>query len=175
MKNGNRIRGVRCLIAAGAVLCLTGCSVSVGGYTLWGDDELTFVCAEEDAGAEGSGEEVRGADAFPGEERAETAGRSGAEQTRIAVPSEEQAEAAVSPDGEQAQTEAGVTSGGRVNLNTASLEELMTLNGIGETRAKAIIEHRTRNGPFTKEEEIMQIPGIKEGVYTKIQDQITVR
>ena len=51
----------------------------------------------------------------------------------------------------------------------------MTLNGIGETRAKAIIEHRTRNGPFTKEEEIMQIPGIKEGIYTKVQDQITVR
>ena len=50
----------------------------------------------------------------------------------------------------------------------------MTLNGVGETRAKAIVEYRTQNGPFTKEEDIMQIPGIKEGIYSKIQDQIVV-
>lgn len=62
----------------------------------------------------------------------------------------------------------------KVNLNTADLEELMTLNGVGETRAKAIMEYRTRNGAFTKIEDIMQIPGIKEGIFSKIKDQITV-
>ena len=50
----------------------------------------------------------------------------------------------------------------------------MTLNGIGETRAKAIIEYRSEKGAFTKAEDIMQIPGIKEGIYRKIQDQIIV-
>ena len=50
----------------------------------------------------------------------------------------------------------------------------MTLNGIGETRAKAIIEYRSEKGSFTKAEDIMQIPGIKEGIYRKIQDQIIV-
>ena len=62
-----------------------------------------------------------------------------------------------------------------MDINTAGVEELMTLKGIGETRAKAIIEYRTQNGPFTKAEDIMQITGIKEGIYTKIQDQIIVR
>lgn len=68
----------------------------------------------------------------------------------------------------------GITADGKVNLNTATPEELMTLKGVGETRAKAIVEYRTQNGPFTKAEDIMQIPGIKEGIYSKIQDQIVV-
>ena len=72
------------------------------------------------------------------------------------------------PEGAQIQGE------GLVDINTAGLEELMTLNGIGETRAKAIIEYRSEKGAFTKAEDIMQIPGIKEGIYRKIQDQIIV-
>lgn len=63
---------------------------------------------------------------------------------------------------------------GRVNINSAGMEELMTLNGIGETRAKAIVEYRTQNGRFTKAEDIMQVPGIKEGIFSKIQNQIAV-
>ena len=51
----------------------------------------------------------------------------------------------------------------------------MTLNGIGETRAAAIIKFREQNGPFVSIEEIMLIPGIKEGIFSKIQDQIVVR
>lgn len=61
-----------------------------------------------------------------------------------------------------------------MNINSAGVEELMTLNGIGETRAKAIVEYRTQNGTFTKAEDIMQVPGIKEGIYSKIQSQIAV-
>lgn len=71
--------------------------------------------------------------------------------------------------------DSAVISDGKVNINTADLEELMTLNGIGETRAKAIIAYREENGLFTKAEDIMQIPGIKEGIYSKIQDQIIVQ
>ena len=62
----------------------------------------------------------------------------------------------------------------RVNINTAGVEELRTLKGVGESRAQAIIAWRTEQGPFEKPEDIMQISGIKEGVYSRIKDQIRV-
>jgi len=63
---------------------------------------------------------------------------------------------------------------GLVNLNTASREELMSLPGIGETRADAILKYRTGIGVFTSKEQIMEIDGIKSGLYTKLQDKICV-
>ena len=67
-------------------------------------------------------------------------------------------------------------SGGetRVNLNTAQREELMTLPGIGESKADSIIRYREEHGAFTSPEEIMNISGIKSAVYSKIRDRITV-
>ena len=65
-------------------------------------------------------------------------------------------------------------SDGKVNLNKASKEELMTLSGIGEAKAEAIIRYREENGSFRTIEDIMEIEGIKEGVFRKIEDQITV-
>ncbi len=65
-------------------------------------------------------------------------------------------------------------AGSRVNINTASKDELMTLSGVGESRADAIIAYRTENGPFASTEEIMNISGIKEGLFGKIKDKITV-
>lgn len=64
--------------------------------------------------------------------------------------------------------------GGKVNINTASMEELMTITGIGETRAKAIIEYRNAGGRFLKIEDIMNVRGIKEGLFSKIKDFIMV-
>ena len=64
--------------------------------------------------------------------------------------------------------------GGLVNINTASKEELMTLPGIGEAKADAIIEYRDNNGGFKSTDELMEISGIKEGVYSKIAQYITV-
>ena len=61
-----------------------------------------------------------------------------------------------------------------VNDNTASVEELMQLPGIGEAKAKMILDYRTQNGAFQKVEDIMKISGIKEGVYNKIKENITV-
>lgn len=61
-----------------------------------------------------------------------------------------------------------------ININTATLEELMTLPGVGESKAKMILDYRTQNGSFQKPEDIMQISGIKEGVYNKIKDSITI-
>lgn len=61
-----------------------------------------------------------------------------------------------------------------VNINTASAEELMALPGIGESKAGAIIAYRTKNGLFTKKEDLMKISGIKEGVYNKIESFIVI-
>lgn len=61
-----------------------------------------------------------------------------------------------------------------ININTASLSELITLPGIGESRARDIIEYRTQYGKFNIKEDIMKISGIKEAAYSKIKDYITV-
>ena len=64
--------------------------------------------------------------------------------------------------------------GGLININTASKEQLMTLPGIGEKVAGRIIEYREKNGSFSKTEDIMKISGIKEKLFSKIRDKITV-
>lgn len=64
---------------------------------------------------------------------------------------------------------------GLININTATVKELMTLNGIGEAKASAIITYRTQNGLFNSIEEIMNVQGITESIYLKIKDSITVK
>lgn len=63
---------------------------------------------------------------------------------------------------------------GLVNINTADEDELCTLPGIGSGKAKSVIAYRTKNGEFHKIEDIMQVEGIKEGLFEKIKDSITV-
>lgn len=63
---------------------------------------------------------------------------------------------------------------GKVNINTAAEEILCTLSGIGSGKAKSIIEYREKNGAFLKIEDIMQVEGIKEGLFQRIKDSITV-
>lgn len=67
------------------------------------------------------------------------------------------------------------TQGGLININTATAEELMTLPGIGASKAEKIIAYREQNGRFSAIEDIMQISGIKEGMFNKIKDRICVR
>ena len=62
----------------------------------------------------------------------------------------------------------------RVNLNTASREELMTLRGIGASRADDIIHYRQEFGGFKSIEDIMNVSGIKNAAFEKIKDSITV-
>lgn len=84
----------------------------------------------------------------------------------------------LSVEEEEAQSkEAGEVqeaSDGRVNLNTAAKEELMTLPGIGEVKAEAIIRYREEAGGFTSIEELKEIEGIKDGVFNKVKDRIKV-
>ena len=63
---------------------------------------------------------------------------------------------------------------GLVNLNTASQAELMNLPGIGQAKAEAIVAYRTQHGPFGSVEDLMQVEGIKEGVFAKIASLVCV-
>jgi competence protein ComEA len=74
---------------------------------------------------------------------------------------------------ESNENDGNETDSEKVNINTAGKEELMTLSGIGEAKADAIIAYREANGAFHSTEEIMQISGIKEGIYQKISNDIT--
>lgn len=65
-------------------------------------------------------------------------------------------------------------SDGKVNLNTATKEELMTLPGVGEAKANLIMQYRETNGRFQQIEDVMNISGIKEGLFAKIKDYIKV-
>ena len=71
---------------------------------------------------------------------------------------------------EETQTESGL-----INLNQATKEQLMTLTGIGEARAKDIIAYREEHGAFQTIEDIMKVEGIKEGMFSKMKDKICVR
>ena len=66
------------------------------------------------------------------------------------------------------------TGAAQININQASLSELMGLPGIGQVKAEAIITYRESNGPFASIEEIKNVPGIKEAAFEKIKGMITV-
>jgi len=72
------------------------------------------------------------------------------------------------------ESEIKVTQGDKVNINKASIEELMTLSGVGESKAKAIIEYRGENGNFKSIEEIKNVSGIGEALFENIKDWITI-
>ena len=97
----------------------------------------------------------------------------------IYIPTEEEArernwdvlEQKVSPENGLDEAD---SSSGKVNLNTASKEQLMTIPGIGESKADSIISYREKNGAFSKVEEVMNISGIKDGLFEKMKEYITV-
>lgn len=62
----------------------------------------------------------------------------------------------------------------KVNINTASWEELTALEGIGDVLAKRIVAYREQNGPFSSAEDLMEISGIGEKKFQAIREQITV-
>ncbi len=98
---------------------------------------------------------------------------------QIYVLSKEEAAQSVTA-GQSAARDQGTDSGaqrtddGKINLNTASKEQLMTLRGIGEAKAAAIISYREEHGGFQRIEELMEVEGIKEGVFNKVRDQVKI-
>jgi len=62
----------------------------------------------------------------------------------------------------------------KIDLNTATVEELQTLPGIGASRAQDIVAYREANGPFQHIEEIRNVSGIGEGIFARIEPHVTV-
>ena len=90
------------------------------------------------------------------------------DEEHIIIPTKEEVESGVYVSDE-------IKDNGLVNINTATVEKLMTLPGIGESKAKSIIKYRTQNGKFTSKEDIMNVNGIKQGLYDNIEDYITIK
>ena len=85
----------------------------------------------------------------------------------------------IQPDENSLRNDACITNNsssliGKININTASKEELMNLTGIGESKAKDIISYREKNGNFKSIEEIKNVSGIGENVFAQIKENITV-
>jgi competence protein ComEA len=91
-----------------------------------------------------------------------------ADQMQVYVP--RQGEAAPPPSNELAPDALAA----KININTASVEELDKLPGIGPSIAKAIIDYRATNGPFQQIEDINEVKGIGDALFAKIKDSITV-
>ena len=64
---------------------------------------------------------------------------------------------------------------GKVNINTATVEELKTLKGIGGKKAEAIIEYRKQNGSFKNKEELMKVRGIGKKLYESFEERVIVQ
>lgn len=94
-----------------------------------------------------------------------------ADGMQITVYTKEEAATAVQSGGGM---EDSGTYPSKIDINTAGKEALMTLKGIGESRAEAIIAYREEHGPFEQIEDIMLVPGIKDGAFQKIKADITV-
>ena len=83
--------------------------------------------------------------------------------------------------GEEAEEiSAGVTSKeeakeGKVNINTATVEELKTLKGVGEKKAEAIIEYRKKNGSFKTKEDLMKVRGIGKKLFESFEERIVTQ
>ncbi len=76
--------------------------------------------------------------------------------------------------GSGTDTDASGAAGGLIDINSADKETLMTLPGIGESKADKIIAYREENGGFSSIEDIMLVAGIKEGLFNKVRDRICV-
>ena len=62
----------------------------------------------------------------------------------------------------------------KVNINTANVDELTTLNGIGKTKAEAIVAYRTANGNFKTVDDLTKVNGIGDKIIEKIKPDVTV-
>lgn len=61
-----------------------------------------------------------------------------------------------------------------VDLNKATLAELEALNGIGPAKAKAIVDYRTKNGPFKSADDLDKVKGVGKGIIAKIAAEVTI-
>jgi competence protein ComEA len=101
---------------------------------------------------------------------------------KLQIPTKEEAAGALADgrsfdsaiDGSLGNCSSQVSDGSLVNINRASIDELKTLPGIGDGIAGKIVDYRSENGNFTCIEDIMKVSGIKDKLFSKIKDHITV-
>jgi competence protein ComEA len=96
------------------------------------------------------------------------------DQERVYVPRVGEASAPPAVSGGSPTFSDDAQSSARVNINTATVEQLAGLPGIGPVLAQRIIDYRTLHGPFTTVQDITQVPGIGDAILEKIKDRITV-
>lgn len=99
-----------------------------------------------------------------------------ADGEQVFLPTKKQVAAGVvSPPGAAgAAAGGGTTAGGKIDLNRATAAELDTLPGVGPSTAKKIVDDRTKNGPFTKIEDLMRVTGIGQKKFDSLKDLVTV-
>lgn len=73
------------------------------------------------------------------------------------------------------ETRNEATKEGKVNINTATVEELKTLKGVGEKKAEAIIEYRKKNGSFQTKEDLMKVRGIGKKLFESFEERIVTQ
>ena len=73
------------------------------------------------------------------------------------------------------ETRKEATKEGKVNINTATVEELKTLKGVGEKKAESIIEYRKKNGSFQTKEDLMKVRGIGKKLFESFQERIVTQ
>jgi competence protein ComEA len=108
----------------------------------------------------------------------EPAAKGGAAATGKAAASSESSSTSKKSSSSSSSEKAAAPSlapGTKININTASVEELDKLPEIGPVKAQAIVDYRKANGKFATPEDVMKVSGIKEGTYAKIKDYIVVR
>ena len=103
------------------------------------------------------------------------------QKVNLAKRLEDQMVIVVSKVGEEAEeipageTRKEATKEGKVNINTATVEELKTLKGVGEKKAEAIIEYRKKNGSFQTKEDLMKVRGIGKKLFESFQERIVTQ
>ena len=83
-------------------------------------------------------------------------------------------DACITEENKKDETSNVANTNNKININTASIDELKTLSGIGDAKAKAIIDFRTTNGNFKSIEDIKNVNGISESLFIKIKENITI-
>ncbi len=74
-----------------------------------------------------------------------------------------------------AEARATAAIGAPVNINTADVKALMTLDGVGRRVAEKIVEYRQKNGPFAKPEDVRRVSGIGKGLWERNRERIVVK
>jgi competence protein ComEA len=97
------------------------------------------------------------------------------DEEQIYVPQKGEESPPVSPPSGPSSSSPSSQEGGKVNINTATAEELDTLPGVGPSIAQRIIDYRTKHGPFQSIEDIKNVKGIGDVTFEKLKDKITVQ